>query len=90
MSATAQFRLLTTEPQVRPAPAAAQVVEVNVEQDDRLLLTVKEAAHRLGIGRSLMYVLLESGEVQSIHVGRLRKVPVAALTAYVERQSSPA
>lgn len=90
MSATAQFRLLTTEPQVRPVPAAAQVVEVNVEQDDRLLLTVKEAAHRLGIGRSLMYELLEGGAIQSIHVGRLRKVPVAALTDYVERQSASA
>jgi len=59
---------------------------VTVESDDRLLLTVAEAAHRLGIGRTLMYELLGSGEVDSVHVGRLHKVPADALTTYVDRQ----
>ena len=53
------------------------------EGNKRLLLTVMEAAHRLGIGRSLMYELLASGSVASIRVGRLRRVPCDALADFV-------
>jgi excisionase family DNA binding protein len=52
----------------------------------RLLLTVTEAADRLGIGRSLLYELLAEGQVESIHVGRLRRIPTDALAAYIDRQ----
>jgi excisionase family DNA binding protein len=61
-------------------------LRVKVETDERLLLTVSEAARRLGIGRSLLYQLLTTGEIESIHVGRLRRIPADALVAYVERQ----
>lgn len=54
-----------------------------IDRDEKLLLSVVEAARRLGIGRTLMYELVLSGEVRSVHVGRLRKVPVEALRAYV-------
>lgn len=54
-----------------------------MDRDGKLLLSVVEAARRLGIGRTLMYELVLSGEVRSVHVGRLRKVPVEALRAYV-------
>ncbi|MEV6208655.1 helix-turn-helix domain-containing protein [Kitasatospora sp. NPDC051914] len=50
-----------------------------------LVLKVEEAARRLRIGRTLMYELISSGEVQSIAIGRSRRVPVAALTDYVVR-----
>jgi len=57
--------------------------------DDRpaveLVLTIEEAARCLRIGRTLMYALVTSGEVESICIGRLRRVPVDALTAYLER-----
>ncbi len=52
----------------------------------RLLLTVAEAAQRLGIGRSLLYELLADGQVESIHVGRLRRIPTDALADYIDRQ----
>jgi excisionase family DNA binding protein len=52
----------------------------------RLLLTVSEAAHRLGIGRSLLYELLADGQVESIHVGRLRRIPTDALATYIDQQ----
>jgi excisionase family DNA binding protein len=32
-----------------------------------------------------MYELLAAGEIDSVHVGRLRRVPVDALTSYVAR-----
>ena len=49
----------------------------------KLLLTVNEAAERLGIGRSLMYELIGSGQVESISVGRLRRIPAEALDDYI-------
>lgn len=52
---------------------------------ERLLLTVPEAAMRLGLGRSLIYQLVMSGELASVKVGRARRVPVSALEQFVER-----
>jgi excisionase family DNA binding protein len=54
----------------------------------RLLLTVSEAAQQLGIGRSLLYELLAEGQVESIHVGRLRRIPIDALADFIDRQRS--
>ena len=65
-------------PAPRPTPPPAR-------GDDRLLLTVVDAARRLEVSRSLMYELLAAGEIDSVHVGRLRRVPVDALTSYVAR-----
>ena len=50
---------------------------------DALLLTVEEAAAKLGVQRTTMFKLMRSGEVRSVHVGRLRRVPVACLDEYV-------
>jgi excisionase family DNA binding protein len=55
-------------------------------QGQRLLLTVSEAARQLGIGRSLLYELLADGQVESIHIGRLRRIPTDALADYIDRQ----
>lgn len=54
--------------------------------DGRLVLTVGEAAKRLGVGRTVMYELISSGDVESILIGRLRRVPLEALADYVQRQ----
>ena len=54
----------------------------------RLVLTIEEAAERLGIGRTLMYALVSAGEVESVRIGRLRRVPIDALDAYVLRLRS--
>lgn len=48
----------------------------------RLLLTVSEAARRLGVGRTLMYELISTGQVASVRVGRLRRIRPADLEAY--------
>ncbi|GAA1870939.1 hypothetical protein GCM10009836_59540 [Pseudonocardia ailaonensis] len=50
----------------------------------RLVLTIEEAAERLGIGRTLMYALVSAGAVESVRIGRLRRVPTDALATYVE------
>lgn len=51
----------------------------------RLLLRVEEAAERLGIARTSMFHLLATEQIESVRVGRLRRVPVACLEEYVER-----
>jgi excisionase family DNA binding protein len=50
-----------------------------------LLLTVKEAAALIGIGRSTLYRLMEAGEVDSIHIGTSRRIPLQSAYAFVER-----
>jgi excisionase family DNA binding protein len=49
----------------------------------RLVLTIEQAARRLGIGRTLMYSLVMSGEIESVTIGRLRRIPVECLAEYV-------
>jgi len=48
-----------------------------------VLLTVEEAARRLSIGRTLAYALIAAGDLASVPVGRLRRVPAEALSEYV-------
>lgn len=46
--------------------------------------TVEEAAAALGVGRTVMYELLD-GQIESVKVGRRRIVPVDALTAFMDK-----
>ena len=52
----------------------------------KLLLTIEEAARALSLSRSLLYDLLMSNQIVSIKIGRARRIPVAALMAYVQQQ----
>jgi excisionase family DNA binding protein len=88
MSATAHLRLVAPTATRAPAPPESQILNVTIENDEKLLLTIVEAAHRLGIGRTLMYELLGSGQVESVHVGRLHRVPAVALARFVERRTA--
>lgn len=85
MTATAQLRLVAPTEARAPIDPAAQIINLTIESDEKLLLSVVEAAQRLGIGRTLMYELLGSGRIESVHVGRLHKVPADALAKFVER-----
>lgn len=51
---------------------------------ERLLLTAKEAADALGIGRSKVYELIMSGKLESVRIGGSRRVPVEALRDFVD------
>lgn len=52
----------------------------------KVLLTIDEAAQALSIGRTLLYDLLMQKQIASIKVGRVRRVPLAALDEFVTRQ----
>ena len=77
------LRLVTTRSR-RREPAPEEQLVVTVQPDDRLLLSVPEAARRLGISRSLFYELIAAGEIQTLHIGRLCKVSTAALDNFIE------
>ena|SRR5271157_2537891 len=53
--------------------------------DDLLLVTPEEAARRLSVGRTTIYELMASGELQSVNIGRCRRVPVSSLSLFVNR-----
>jgi excisionase family DNA binding protein len=55
---------------------------------DRLLYSVQEAAALLGIGRTYMFQLLRTGEIDSLKIGSRRKIPAGALERYIERLRS--
>ncbi|KKL85469.1 hypothetical protein LCGC14_1954430 [marine sediment metagenome] len=55
------------------------------EQAEPLLLTTKAAAARLSLAESTLRSLLASGEIESIAIGRSRRIPADALDAYVQR-----
>jgi excisionase family DNA binding protein len=48
-----------------------------------VLLTVEEAARRLNIGRTTMYSLVSAGVIESVTIGRLRRVPAECLDNFV-------
>lgn len=52
------------------------------------LLTPEQAAQILGCGRSYMFHMIASGEVRSIKVGRLRRIPIAEVERYIARRLS--
>jgi excisionase family DNA binding protein len=51
---------------------------------ERVLLTVEEAARRLRIGRTTAYRLVAEGQLASIQIGHLRRIPVDAVAAFVQ------
>ena len=53
--------------------------------DDQLLVTPEEAARRLSVGRTTIYELMASGGLQSVTIGRCRRVPVSSLSLFVNR-----
>jgi excisionase family DNA binding protein len=50
---------------------------------DRLAYSVEEAADLLGIGRTYMFRLVSSGQIESFKIGRRRKVSLDALNAFL-------
>ena len=50
------------------------------------LLNVNEAATALGLGRSLVYTLVATGELTSIKIGRARRIPIGAIDEFITRR----
>ncbi len=53
---------------------------------ERLMLRPTEAADAIGISRSKAYEMIAAGQIPSVRVGGVVRVPVAALKTWIERQ----
>ena len=56
-----------------------------MEPIECVLLTAEEAAEALRIGRCKVYDLIRTGELESIKIGRLRRIPVDSLHTFARR-----
>lgn len=56
--------------------------------DNKLTLSVEEAAKVLGIGRNLCYDKVKTGEIPAIRIGKRLLVPKKALEKFLE-ESKP-
>lgn len=50
-----------------------------------VLLTVDQVAERLQLGRTKVYELLRSGDIESVVIGSARRIPSAAVDAFIHR-----
>ena len=73
---------MVNTPAQKPTPTAETPTETAPELN---LLTVEEAARRLSIGRTTLYALLKDGQINSVSIGHLRRIPAKELTAYTAR-----
>ena len=53
-----------------------------------VLLTVPEAAKLLRVSRNLAYDLVARGELPSLRLGRVIRIPTQALLEWLQRQSN--
>ncbi|WP_432108426.1 helix-turn-helix domain-containing protein [Streptomyces sp. AA1529] len=75
------LRALVTD---RHAPTPAQ-------GDTTLVgLTVAEAARRIGISRTKMYEYVATGEIPSVKIGRLRRIPAEVVPEFLARRRGEA
>lgn len=57
--------------------------EVTPPPEPPALLSIDDAAHTLGIGRTRLYALMDDGSLPSLHVGKRRMVRRADVEAFI-------
>lgn len=57
------------------------------QHDSKTILTVKELAEYLRIGRDSAYGLVRSGQIRSVRIGRQIRIPRAAVDVYLSGQN---
>ncbi|GAA3552547.1 hypothetical protein GCM10022222_40220 [Amycolatopsis ultiminotia] len=53
--------------------------------DTYTLFSIEAAAQRLSIGRTTMYGLIRAGDIETIRIGRLRRVSASAIAEYIAK-----
>lgn len=56
----------------------------------RLALTVDEAAASLGISRAYLYKLVKAGDIETVKIGRSRRVTPDAIRAFLATKAASA
>lgn len=67
---------------------AAETDPPDSPEISRRLLTVREAAQVLGVGRTTVYELIASDELEVVHIGRSARIPTAAIDDFIDRLRS--
>jgi hypothetical protein len=57
-----------------------------LDQSDRITATIPEFRRLSGIGRSRIYELLDSGDLESVYIGTRRLILVDSYRRLIERQ----
>jgi excisionase family DNA binding protein len=53
--------------------------------DAKLLLTIPEAAERVGLGRTKLYELIQSGELPTVRIGRAVRISAERLREWTTK-----
>src|SRR5262249_47858965 len=74
------------QPERRRTPMTTHPIRKETDQTTpgRLVYTIAEAAAALRISRPKLYELPTTGKIESVHIGRSRKIPADALAAYLD------
>lgn len=51
-----------------------------------ICVRVNDAARMIGIGRTKLYELIATGELETVKIGKATRITIASLHALVERQ----
>ena len=85
MTASPVARSQRARPRRRGRPDQGERPAITNDGRNRGLFRVEEAAEWLGLSRTKAYELVYRGALQSVTIGRSRRVPLAALEAFVDR-----
>lgn len=69
-------------------PGKAAAADVADSEPAPLLLTISEAGRVLALGRTTMYELIGSGEIEVVHIGRAARIPLDSVERFVGRLRS--
>jgi excisionase family DNA binding protein len=69
---------------ITPVTAPAPLAATPAGTEGNLLMTIRDAAEALGLGRSTVYELIGRGQLEVVHVGRSVRVPTDAVRSFVE------
>jgi excisionase family DNA binding protein len=59
------------------------IVEGRVKAAEPLAVRIPQAAQMLGIGKSTLYEIIASGEIETIKIGRSTVVPIESLRSFL-------
>lgn len=74
-----------TNHQITAARLRAPMDERRPTEPPAILLTIRQAAEMLAIGRTTAYELIAAGHLEVVHIGRSVRVPVDAVEVLVAR-----
>jgi excisionase family DNA binding protein len=60
-----------------------------MDEPNPVVMTVEEAGAKLRLGRNAAYEAAARGEIPTIRIGRLLRVPTAAFNRMLEQPSKP-